>query len=467
MKDESVQSAVVFEGRRVHMIGIGGCGMCGAARVLLECGAMVTGSDLNPFIGSGALVEAGALVHFFHAEAHLRDDVDLVVCSAAIPETNPELAAARLRGLPVLRYAELLGQITQCKQGVCVAGTHGKSTTTALTTHMFRQASLCPSFIVGADAPQLGGGSGVGEGRHFVVESCEYARSFLHMKPHSAAILNIEADHLDCYRDLEEIVDAFGQFAQRVDPDGLLVVNHDDRLAKRAGRQARCRVETVGFGPGADWQAASLRSCRGQFSFRLNYRGCYFASCRLKLAGKHNVANALAAAALAHEAGASAEAIVASMADFSGVQRRMTCRGTHRGVTIVDDYAHHPTEIKATLRAVRSHYAPKRTWVVFQPHQASRTRQMLDEFSRAFDDADVVIIPDIYKVRDSQEDCQTVQASGLVERLSIEGKTSRYMPSLDQVCEHLASSVRAGDLVVTMGAGDVWKVADGLVERVR
>lgn len=457
---------VGFYGKRVHLIGIGGSGMSGAARLLMQCGATVSGSDLNQFAGAGELTAAGATVHFFHDAGHLRDDIDLVVHSAAIPESNPELAAARMKSLPVIRYAELLGEFTRVRKGVAISGTHGKSTTTALVAHMFREARLDPSFIVGAESAQLGGSSGVGAGKHFVVESCEYARSFLHMTPHSAAILNIEADHLDCYRDIEDIVSAFSAFGQRVSRDGVLVVNYDDRLAKRAARDACCRVETFGFGAGADWHATSMRAQRGRFTFRLMHNGRFFANCGLKLAGRHNASNAIAAAALAHEAGATPSHIVKAMATFEGVRRRMTFRGCGRGVTIVDDYAHHPTEIKATLQAVRSHYAPKRTWVVFQPHQASRTRLLIDEFSQAFEDADFVLVPDIYSVRDTEEDRLAIRSSGLVERLCSSGKASRYLPSFEEVCSHLAENVSAGDVVVTMGAGDVWKVADALVGRV-
>ena len=455
-----------FRGLRVHLVGVGGCGMLGAARILLQSGAVVSGSDLKQFAGAGDLVQAGASIHFFHDAAHLREDTELVVCSAAIPDTNPEIVAACSRSVPVIRYAELLGEITESRLGVSLAGTHGKSTTTALTTHLFQSAGLEPSFIVGADCAQLGGSSGVGAGRHFIVESCEYARSFLHVKPHSAAILNIEADHLDCYRDLDDIASAFGDFAGRVSPEGLLVVNHEDGLASRAGRQAACRVETFGLGVGAHWRATSLRAQRGCYTFRLVHRGRFLTTCRLKLAGRHSVNNALAAAALAHEAGVAPDRIAGAMATFEGVHRRMTLRGRGRGITIVDDYAHHPTEIKVTLRALRHRYAPRRTWVVFQPHQASRTRILMEDFIHAFEDADVVLIPDIYSVRDTEEDRRAIASPSLVERICSTGKESRYLPSFDEVCDHLEQNAEDGDVVVTMGAGDVWKVADGLVERV-
>lgn len=451
--------------RHIHLVGIGGCGMYGAAGMLLQIGARVSGSDMRAFEGAGLLTQRGAQIHFSHDAANVPASAQLLVCSAAIPPENPEIIEARRRSIPIIRYAELLGQIMATRRGVSISGTHGKSTTTGLTSHIFRTAGLNPSFIVGAHCEQLGGSSGVGEGPHFIVESCEYARAFLNMRPHLAAILNIETDHLDCYNDLDDIVAAFNAFAKRVSPDGLLVVNHDDRAARRAAKGVSCRVEYCGFGPGADWRAVNLRAQRGQFTFRIMHKKRPFAQATLSLAGQYNVANALAGVALAHEAGAPKEAIIKALADFEGVDRRMTHRGTGRGVTIVDDYAHHPTEIRVTLEAVRRRYAPKRTWVVFQPHQASRTRQLFEGFAHAFEQADVVLLPDIYCVRDTESDRESVGSVGLAQRIALTGTRSMYLPTMQDVTEHLTHHTTDGDLVVVMGAGDVWKVADELVER--
>jgi UDP-N-acetylmuramate--alanine ligase len=224
-------------------------------------------------------------------------------------------------------------------------------------------------------------------------------------------------------------------------------------------------VESFGFGPGADWRAVNLRAKKGSYTFRVTFAGRPFGQFSLKLAGEYNVANALAVCALAHEAGISIKALADSMATYDGVERRMTFRGRGRGVTIVDDYAHHPTEIRVTLDAVRRRYSPKRTWVVFQPHQASRTRHLLEEFSRAFDQADVVLVPDIYSVRDTEEDRRSVGSAHLVERICSTGTRSIYLPTMKAVTDHVESHAADGDLVVVMGAGDVWKVADELVER--
>ena len=454
-------------GLRVHLIGIGGCGMRGAAALLQSFGARVSGSDAKRFPELGELVANHAVVHVGHDAAHLPDETDLVVISAAIPEHNPELRAARQRSIPVITYGELVGRLMSARIGVSVAGTHGKSTTTGLVAYAYRLAGLDPCFIVGAQCNQLGGSAGVGSGDHFVVESCEYARSFLHQRPTCAAILNIEQDHLDCYEDLDDIISAFARFAAGVPPQGLLVARQGDAAVAQATHGLACPVETFGFEPGACWRATDLRADRGQYTFTVRYRDRRLFETTSMLPGLHNVSNALAATALARHGGAEPEAIAEAVRTYQGVDRRMTLRGIGGGVTIVDDYAHHPTEIAVTLRAVRSHYKPRRTWVVFQPHQHSRTRLLMEDFARCFGEADVVLVPDIYSVRESQEERARTGAGDLVARIHARGGEARYVPALEEVTAHLIEEVSPGDLVVTMGAGDVWKVADDLVERVR
>lgn len=452
-------------GLRVHMVGIGGCGMIGAAVMLRRLGAIVSGSDLTAFEGFGPLVHQDIRVSIGHREGQLDPNTDLVVVSAAIPDTNPEVQAARQCGIPIIKYAELLGYLMAHRSGVAIAGTHGKSTTTAMCAYAFREAGLKPSFLIGARSDQLGGHSGVGVGRHLIVESCEFDRSFLHLHPESAAVLNVEADHLDCYRDILEIVGAFSQFVQQVQPDGLVVVNGEDRLAMEVAGSARARVETFGFTTGTDWQAVELEADHGRVSFAVKYRGEVVLSTRLHIPGRHNVANALAAIALAHQAGADLEAVGHALSTFTGVTRRMTWRGQARGVTVIDDYAHHPTEIRVTIEAARDRYVPKRTWVIFQPHQYSRTRHLMDDFAGSFTMADEIVVPNVYGAREVPS-AKDVQASEeLVSKIRLHGGNALYLPTLKAVLEHVTEQVTDGDLVLTMGAGDVWKVADELVER--
>ncbi|MEK6798454.1 MAG: UDP-N-acetylmuramate--L-alanine ligase [Planctomycetota bacterium] len=456
---------VNVRGLRIHMIGIGGSGMSGAAALLRARGAEVSGSDLAQFEGLGQLIASGVRVTVGQRAANVDEKVEVVVASAAIPAGNPELVAARDRGLPVVKYAEVLGTLMSGRDGVAIAGTHGKSTTSGLAVHLLREAGLSPSFVIGARSWQLGGNGGAGEGRHFVVEACEFDRSFLQFHPRYAAILNVEPDHLDCYRDVEEIVDAFGDFARNVSGDGLLVCNGEDERAIRAARRCVGDVETFGFLPSADWRATELESDRGRFAFNVRHRGSVALSTRLSIPGVHNVANALAAIAIAMRCGADPAKLAAGVSSFAGVDRRMTWRGRGRGVTIVDDYAHHPTEIQVTLRAAIQRYVPTRVWVVFQPHQAARTRHFMSEFAESFEGVEEIIVPDIYGARETEATANPMGSAELVARIKNHGVRARYEPQLKDIARYLTDRVDAGDLVLTMGAGDVWKVADELVER--
>ncbi|UCG17003.1 MAG: UDP-N-acetylmuramate--L-alanine ligase [Phycisphaerales bacterium] len=456
-----------FHGRRVHFIGIGGCGMQGAAAILCRLGTTVSGSDVNPPEDADALTAGGVAIHVGHDAANVTRDVASVVYSAAIPKDNPELVRARQLSIPYISYARLLGMLMSTRSGVALAGTHGKSTTTGMTAYIFREAGLDPSFIVGADSPQLGGRSGAGEGEHFVVEACEYNRSFLHFRPSSAAVLNLEVDHLDYYDGLDDLVEAFNSFCSNVPPDGLIVIPNGDEAARRAAAGVEAEVETFGFSPGATWRACHLNAEQGCYEFDVLRDERPVLHAKLGLAGAHNVSNALAAIALAFRAGAAPDDIARAVASYEGVRRRMTLRGGGRGVIVVDDYAHHPTEIRATIRAVRDRYNPKRTWVVFQPHQYSRTRRLMNTFAESFGDADMVLVPEIFAARDSAEDREAIGAADLVARIHSCGRQAKHIPGLCDVTDHLERNVGPGDLVLTMGAGDVWKVADGLVERIR
>ncbi len=461
----SLLSSRYLDGLRIHLIGIGGCGMSGAADMLIQRGAKVSGSDLAVFEAMPRLMAAGARIFIGHRVAQVDPATDLVVISAAIPVTNPERVIAEELGLPVLKYAQLLGYLMRSFDAVAVAGTHGKTTTAAMCAHVFRAAGLDPYFVVGAHCEQLGGSSGVGNGRHFVVESCEFDRSFLHFHPRSAAILNIEADHLDCFRDLEEITAAFADFARRVPAGGLVVCNGEDVRARRAATASDAAVQTFGYRPGVDWRAVGLRTDRGRFAFDAEFRGDVFLSTSLAIPGLHNVGNALAAIALGHHAGADPEAMAAAVASFRGVNRRLTFRGKGRGVTILDDYAHHPTEVRVTIEAARYRYEPRRALVVFQPHQQTRTWRLMDEFAVSFAAADEVVIPDVYGAREAGGEANGRASEELASRIVGCGGRAHYVPTLRDATDHVTQRVEEGDMVLTMGAGDVWKVADELVER--
>ncbi|GMV98006.1 MAG: UDP-N-acetylmuramate--L-alanine ligase [Phycisphaerae bacterium] len=458
-----VEGSKLVAGMNVHMIGVGGCGMCGAAALLQRRGARVSGSDRAASPALRRLAERGVAVHVGQAADNLPATCDLVVYSAAVKEDNPELHAARARGLKVIKYSQLLGILMQEQTGIAIAGTHGKSTTTAMTAFILRHAGLDPSFVIGAEVEQLGGGSGVGDGRHFVVEACEFDRSFHNLRPTIATILNVEEDHLDCYPDLEAIIESFRMFARLIPPDGLLVVNGDDRNAMRAVAGLEAPVETFGFGPQADWRAEVTGVERGCFAFRAWWKGREMAVAKLAIPGRHHVANALAAMAVCHRAGVAPAAVVEALGRFRGAGRRLTERGRVAGVTVVDDYGHHPTEIQVTLRAAREFYSPRRLYVVFQPHQHSRTRFLLRDFASSFGSADVVIVPDIYFVRDSESERDLIDAKDLVGAIHLHGGEARYEPDFARIVSMLCAETAEGDLVITMGAGNVNQIADDLV----
>lgn len=450
-------------GTKIHMIGIGGCGMRGAAAVLLRRGMKISGSDKSASTELTQLSEQGAHIYVGQSPTNLPQSCNFVVRSAAIQDSNPELIAAQQRGYPVIKYSELLGLLMADRVGIAIAGTHGKSTTTAMTAFILKMVGADPSFVIGAHVEQLGGGSGVGEGEHFVVEACEYDRSFLNLHTRYATILNIEEDHLDYYKDLDEIVRAFHSFATMVNPDGVLLVNGENRYALQASQEAVAKVETFGFDGSLNWTAHILDSQHGCFHFQVLRDSKPLTEVELAIPGRHHVTNALAALAICFHSGLEPEAIAQALGKFKGAYRRLTWHGCIRGVNVVDDYAHHPTELQVTIKAAREYYQPRKLFVVFQPHQHSRTRFMLNDFARSFGAADVVLVPDIYFVRDTQAERDLVDAKDLVEKIHLNGGEARYEPSFTRIASFLCQEVQPGDLVVTMGAGDVWRIADDLL----
>lgn len=463
LRGKSAQVALAY-----HFIGIGGCGMSGLAQMLTRRGHRVSGSDMHSSAVTQLLQQQGISVRIGHGATNIPVGTDCVVVSAAIKADNPELSWARHHGTRVCKYAELLGELSRQITTFAVAGTHGKSTTSGWLSYILALAGRNPNYVIGAEVPQLGGSSSAGADDLLVVEACEYDRSFLNLQPRVGAVLNIEADHLDYYEDLEEIVSAFGDFAELVNDDGLLVANGDDKNVRRAlaGRQLG-RVEYFGNSENANWRAEGLRFETGLGCFDLVHNGRVLGNVKLSLAGRHNVSNALATAAMASQAQLTDADICRGLADYTGAHRRMTYMGLAGEVVILDDYAHHPTEIKATLEAIRDRYEPERLWCVFQPHQHSRTRFLLDEFALSFDSADVVLLPEIYFVRDSEALRRTVSAEQLAKKICDNGGQAYYLEHFSPIADHLCSRVRPGDLVVTMGAGDIWKLADELICRLR
>ena len=457
-----------FAGQRVHFIGIAGCGMAGLARMLLDAGATVTGSDPSPSAQSLDLIKRGAKVSRTQLGELLTREVDLVVRTAAVPDTNPEFLAAKKLNLPTIKYAQLLGRIMQERYAIAVCGTHGKTTTTSLISYALLACDADPSFVIGGTVPQLGGSSRSGGGRSFVVEACEYDRSFHNLHPTVCIVTNIEADHLDCYKDLDDIIASFRTFAEKVPQDGLILANGQDPNVAKAVKGLATKVETVAVQTadagvtGSDWVTIPLAPENGCHGGIVHYRGKPVATLRLSIPGAHNLYNATLALAACNAAGANLEAAAAALGRFTGVDRRMTLVGQYRGATIVDDYGHHPTEISATLKAVRDRYRPNRVVCVFQPHQHSRTRTLMDDFATCFKGADLAIIADIYSVRDSAEEKRLTSTPMLVERINAAGSNAIHIATFPQILDYLKQNSNAGDLILTIGAGNVCDIARDL-----
>jgi UDP-N-acetylmuramate--alanine ligase len=451
-----------FCGKKVHFIGVGGSGMSGLARMLLDCGAIVTGSEPKPGPQTFELVRRGAKISRDQFGELLSRDVDLVVRSAAVPDNNREMIAANSFGLKSVKYAQMLGMVMGERFGVAVAGTHGKSTTSAMIGYALTQCGADPSFVIGGTVPQLGGGSHSGSGKAFVAEACEYDRSFHNLHPKVAVITNIEPDHLDYYRDIDEIIESFHDFAARVPENGLIIANGTDPRVAAAIEDLPVGVETVALKENYIWSTRILGIDNGCYRGEVSYRSQPLGVLRLSIAGEHNLMNATMAVAACAACGIPAADAIESLGQFQGVDRRMTVMGRFHGATIVDDYGHHPTEIRTTLKALRERFEPRRLICVFQPHQHSRTRSLMEDFAASFVLADETIVPDIYFVRDSEAERQSVTASDLVERVKANGQKAVHLPKFEQIVEYLKTNAREDDLIVTMGAGNIWEIGQEL-----
>ncbi len=455
--------------RKFHFVGAGGIGMSGLAALMMQNGAAVSGSDQteNEFVNG--LRNRGAEIFTGHSDKYLADDIDEVVISAAIKEDNSELAEARRRGIEVRKYAQMLGEVMDRYEGIAVAGTHGKSTVCGWLVHLMSKAGLDPSFIVGAKVNELGNSWQVGTGRFFVAEACEYDRSFLNLKPSIGCILNIEQDHLDYYGDENEIIEAFEQFARGVSDEGLLIANGDDQRVRCVRDKLNDSIRCVTYGKDTsnDYHAADIALIDGLYSFDIMHGQTKLGRTSVSLPGRHNIMNALAVTAIAVEAGIDHQKVLALLPKFTGIERRLMLKAATTGVTVMDDYAHHPTEIRASLSAIRQFYNPGKLWCVFQPHQYSRTRFLLDDFAESFKLADVVILPEIYFVRDTLAARKQINSRVLVDRINANGSRAVFIDGFGSICDYLKENVHTGELIVTMGAGDVWKVADEYIQWLR
>jgi UDP-N-acetylmuramate--alanine ligase len=456
----------LFRGRvrRVHLVGIGGIGMSGIAEVLLALGFEVHGSDLKSSDTTRRLVSQGAKVSYGHREENVQD-ADVVVMSSAVMKENPEVAAALRDGVPVIPRAEMLAELMRLKHGVAVAGSHGKTTTTSLVAAVLNEGGLDPTVIIGGKVNQLGSNARVGQGELLVAEADESDGSFLRLTPTIAVVTNLDLEHVDHYKGgLPEIAAAFSSFVNRVPFYGLAVLCIDEPNVQALLPEISRRFVTYGRSRQADYQAHDVSHAGLTSTFKVRKHGAELGEVTVNLTGAHNVLNSLAAIAVADELKVPFDVAARALAAFGGVQRRFTHRGEAKGVLVIDDYGHHPAEIRATLAAARSAYPGRRLVVLFQPHRYTRTAALKDEFGRAFNDADVVIVAPVYAAGEAP--IAGASAEGIVEALRAHGHhDARLASSLDDGTAQLEALVHSGDIVFTQGAGDITGVGPELLKR--
>jgi UDP-N-acetylmuramate--alanine ligase len=445
----------------VHFIGAGGIGVSGLARILLARGYRVSGCDLAPGRVTESLAAAGAVIYQGHDPAHL-DGVDLLVVSSAVRPDEREYAAARARGLRTVKRAALLGLLLRPFRTVAVAGTHGKTTTSALVAAILLDAGLDPTAFVGGEVPALGGNARDGRGAWAVVEADEYDRSFLQLAPAVAVVTNVEADHLDIYADLAGVMEAFAAFVALLPATGTLVACADDPRALEIAAGAPCRVVTYGLEGAADWSARDVALDEGGARFTLVAPGLAPLTVTTPLSGRHNVANTVAALAACAEAGVAPGGAVRALAAFETPRRRQEVKGRARGgALVVDDYAHHPTEVRATLAGLRARYPDRRLRVVYQPHTYTRTRATLGETGVSFADADEVAVAEVYAAR--EQETLGVGGRDVAAAVDAAGVRALFVPTLDDAAAWLSADDGPDVVLVTLGAGDIWKAGEKVV----
>ena len=455
--------------QKIHFIGIGGISMSAIAELLHSKGFIVSGSDDKKSRHTEHLEALGVEIMYGNRASNIRDGLDLIVYTAAIREDNPEFQAAKASGLPMFTRAELLGQIMLAYQdAVGIAGTHGKTTTTSMLSLIQLDAGFDPTILVGGDLPDIEGNLRMGKSSHLVMEACEYTNSFLHFYPKHAIILNIEADHLDFFKDLDDIRCSFRKYMELLPKGGQLVINGKiDNLSSLTDGLS-CNVVTFGVSPDGsaasfDYTAATpIFDNLGRASFEVFHRGTLLGTVQLAVPGMHNVENALAAIAMGHSLGADISACRSALGRFTGTKRRFELKGILDGITIIDDYAHHPAEIRAALTSARS-YGTHRIVCVFQPHTYTRTRALLTDFADALTLADLIVLPDIYPAR--EEDPGDISSRDLESLLHKKGKDVYYFPSFSEIESFLRKVCVDGDLLITMGAGDVVNIGESLLRQ--
>ena len=448
-------------GKTVHIIGIGGARLSALARILHSKGFQITGSDASESRFTAAVRSLGITVYTGH-EGNQVEKADWVIYTTAVGENNPELVKARSLNLPVLEGSELLGMLMgDAETGVAIAGTHGKTTTTGMTSLALLGAGADPTIVIGGDYDPIGGNARVGGNKVFLAEACEFREAFLRLKPSIGVITNIDWDHPDCFPTLESVADTFRKFAALLPPDGTLIVCGDDPLAAAISEETACQTLKYGFDESNELIASELhaREPLGQ-TYQLSVEGRDLGTVTLAVPGCHNALNSLGSLAVCHALGLDLAKPIAALASFRGVHRRFEIKGQVAGITIVDDYAHHPSAVRLTLATAKEHFRG-RIWCVFQPHLYSRTKYLFSELTNAFGDADHVVFTDIYAARET--DPGDVSSAILAQETAKHHPAVHYFGGLQETAAQLAPLLKSGDLVITMGAGDITNLGGKLL----
>ncbi len=450
---------LLSKGFKIHFIGIGGISMSALARILIEDGCIITGSDIRESHITDSLKSAGAVIFIGHNKENITNQ-HLVVHTAAVKEDNPEIVRAKELGIEIIDRAELLGVIMKrYNKPIAISGTHGKTSTTGMVSQIFLAAGVDPTVTIGGELDVIGGNLRVGKKDVFIAEACEYHRSFLKFFPKFTLMLNIEADHLDFFKDLDDIIDTFHSLALLTPDDGAIIANADDLNVKKALRGVNKNIVTFGITKDCNYKAANItHDVSDRCNFDVLKNGELYASLSLSVPGTHNVYNALAAFAVADISGIEKSVITDALGEFVGAHRRFERKGMYNGALVVDDYAHHPSEIKVTLDAANK-MGFKNVWCVFQPHTYTRTKTLFDDFARVFTESGArVIVTDIYAAR--EKDKGLVSAKELSDAIV----NSVYIKTFDEVESYLKENLKENDIVITMGAGDVYKIGENILK---
>ncbi len=448
--------------KHLHFVGIGGARLSGLAKLYFDRGCKITGSDSQESRVIRNMAQKGIDISYGHNAVNIHG-ADLVVYTNAVGLDNPEVLEAKRLGIPLIEGAELLGKLmADIGKGVAIAGTHGKTTTSAMTSLILVEGGLDPTVLIGGELSQFQGNHRTGKTPYMVVEACEFKRSFLNLKPTFELITNIDWDHPDCFPTLDDVIKTFTDFVNLLPPDGVLVSWGDDPNAFRLGKSFSGKYISFGYQEHFDWQIKNIHSAAPiGVAAELYYHGKSQGELSLKVPGRHNLQNATGAIALAAELGVDVHSALKTLSGFTGVRRRFEVKGDYQGVLIVDDYAHHPSAVRTTLAAARQFFKG-RIWCVFQPHLFSRTKYLLPEFASSFGDADICVLADIYPAREI--DPGDISSKDLAAAAQKHHHDVRYFGSFERIFEHLCQNVKPGDLVITMGAGDIWKIGERLIK---